>query len=757
MNFLSVDLVLRVTLLIAPVLILARIFGVRSAHLSHRLIVASLSVSLAAPLVLFVAPAWNVLPRWNETTSSPVAHQHTGRTNHSPAVEHAPDTRFQENGFEVVASSSVGSPVIPDQSNLVAVEQSVVQWPVVVWAIGFVAMLTPFVLGRFSLERRRRRSPLVKDESVLASLHHVSETLGWGGSMELRLCDQLTVPMCWGLRNPTILLPSTSLHWPKDRLRRVLLHEVGHLQRRDLWSDFVSHIVRACYWYHPLFWAARRQLHQLREIACDELVLASGSNPGDYAEDLLAISRAAESPSHPNLQQFMAISMADASGLSQRLHCVLDPKRRKSSSPSVRPNRVAVSLLLLFAAIVLVVGQRPLRAQTQVDVSETPNDSKKTVLSDEDFRLELVAIGCENDNQQWWTPTGLPLPRTPYENSRGGKAFADGRPVQFVLKEWNVDETDKLILSVDQARATQRQTAETLDGSPAQVFTAFMDEQADRCQMRILRSTGPWNDALTFHFQQNAAMTSGQIAISVSEPVGNDQQTTVYASIGLNAGDADYRVLAIDRKGETHLASSIRGGSAKGKRRAALSTIRFDGLRVQDFVGLKLQTRPYARYFISDIPIKANSDARPEVKLEAAPPNAKANLTWNTATLHHWEDQESKEHVLDLATGKMYRWESERDPVKQALIFMAQKRGDLMLADELMALRGTQVSCPTREDWEIVETVGGIQVYPQVRHQDQLLVTTPEGDQYVAIAFAKDDPNDRSLVLNYMRVEEEQN
>ena len=56
-------------------------------------------------------------------------------------------------------------------------------------------------------------------------------------------------------------------------LRLVFLHELMHLQRRDLLLSWVLVIVQAVHWFNPVVWLAFVRLRSERELACDAAVL----------------------------------------------------------------------------------------------------------------------------------------------------------------------------------------------------------------------------------------------------------------------------------------------------------------------------------------------------------------------------------------------------------------------------------------------------------------------------------------------------
>jgi len=148
------------------------------------------------------------------------------------------------------------------------------------------------------------------------------------------------VPMVWGIFRPLIALPAASRRWPAERLRAVLLHELIHVQRRDLLAQMIAQAACCVYWFHPLTWIAAREQRRERERACDDAVLARGIGAAEYAGHLVDLVRGLT---------VQAPAMAEASDFEGRVRALLD--RGRNRAPMGRGLAVAVSLL----ALVLIV------------------------------------------------------------------------------------------------------------------------------------------------------------------------------------------------------------------------------------------------------------------------------------------------------------------------------------------------------------------------------------------------------------------
>ena len=77
-------------------------------------------------------------------------------------------------------------------------------------------------------------------------------------------------------------------------LRVVLMHELAHIKRGDLWVNLLQTLLQIVYFYNPLLWLANWAIRRVREQAVDETVqVALGDKAQQYPETLLNVARLA--------------------------------------------------------------------------------------------------------------------------------------------------------------------------------------------------------------------------------------------------------------------------------------------------------------------------------------------------------------------------------------------------------------------------------------------------------------------------------
>jgi TonB family protein len=220
-------------------------------------------------------------------------------------------------------------------------------WIVLVWAGGVAFGLIQVPAGWIALWRIRRSARLLAP-----------------GDVPILDAGPGSMPLAFGIFRPVIFLPSESAGWSEERRAVVLRHELAHVERGDLATHLLARTALALYWWNPLAWLAWREFLKERERAADDLVLASGTRPSDYAAHLLEIARGMQSPS---TLASAAIAMARPSQLEGRLLAILD------SGVNRRAVRRTAPALAAFAAVVLIAPLAAVRAQ------QSPNDAPTVV------------------------------------------------------------------------------------------------------------------------------------------------------------------------------------------------------------------------------------------------------------------------------------------------------------------------------------------------------------------------------------------
>lgn len=125
-------------------------------------------------------------------------------------------------------------------------------------------------------------------------LQNAQDTLGFSQTVPLLYSSQVSSPLTLGLFKPAIILPiGIERQLTENQLRLVLLHELAHIQRRDILWNWLAYGITLLHWFNPLIWLASKRMKADMEMACDAKVLShlSPQDRNDYGLTLINISQ----------------------------------------------------------------------------------------------------------------------------------------------------------------------------------------------------------------------------------------------------------------------------------------------------------------------------------------------------------------------------------------------------------------------------------------------------------------------------------
>lgn len=173
-----------------------------------------------------------------------------------------------------------------------------------------------------------------------------------GRPVRLRLSHGIAGPAACGLLRPVVIIPqSLAVRLNAQHLRAVLLHELAHIGRGDMWVNFLQTLLQVVHFYNPSLWLANHLIRRTREQAVDETVLvAMGDDAEEYPNALVKIARLFPSRPTPALRLVGIVESRKA--LSQRIRHIVSrpaPESAKIGMAGLAAVCVAAALLLPMA------------------------------------------------------------------------------------------------------------------------------------------------------------------------------------------------------------------------------------------------------------------------------------------------------------------------------------------------------------------------------------------------------------------------
>jgi beta-lactamase regulating signal transducer with metallopeptidase domain len=347
------------TVIILVVIAIATVAMRRSSAAARHLVWFLGSASLLAlPLLAVSLPKWHALPNWATTSTAVSMNSASSAPTVAPAPSVqpiAPATSTRAEPVTAPADSAVRNSVPADppvgagRSRFYFTWQS---WLLLIWMIGAAAVLVKTLFGFFSLARLRHCSTRIGDGHWEILFGGITSQFDIRRPVEILSSSRRAMPMVWGLWRIHVLLPADPTGWSPEQWRIVLLHELAHAQRCDCQTQLIAQLSCALWWFNPLVWLARWRMQIERERACDDMVLASGTKPSKYAEQLVQI--AAQMP----IAQFgaAAIAMARPSTLESRVAAILDPGRNRRRMATVAVAAIVIAVSVSASALAMLTS-----------------------------------------------------------------------------------------------------------------------------------------------------------------------------------------------------------------------------------------------------------------------------------------------------------------------------------------------------------------------------------------------------------------
>jgi bla regulator protein BlaR1 len=216
------------------------------------------------------------------------------------------------------------------------------------------ASLFVWLLVRWSQVNRNVRRA-AGSEKLNAILDEARRLAGSRLKIKIKLTEDSMSPAVCGLMRPAILLPrSLAEKIPPDQLRAVLLHEIIHLRRGDVWVNCLQTLLQIFYWWNPLLWLANARIRRVREEAVDDAVMLALAGDSDaYATTLLEVAKFAFN--RPLASLGLIGILESRSALRQRIERLLN-----FSAPRKAGLTVASFLgIFIFGAVALPMGEGP--------------------------------------------------------------------------------------------------------------------------------------------------------------------------------------------------------------------------------------------------------------------------------------------------------------------------------------------------------------------------------------------------------------
>ncbi|QHQ60188.1 peptidase M56 [Anaerocolumna sedimenticola] len=144
-----------------------------------------------------------------------------------------------------------------------------------IWVCGvFIIGSIIFIINTLFFNRIKK-CPHINDPSVLTILDDCKNLMKLSKNICLVKTNVVKTPCVLNIIKPIILIPEYSLEkFNLADLKYILLHELAHVKRKDIFINYIVSLLCIIYWFNPLIWYGFHKMREDREICCDSLALS---------------------------------------------------------------------------------------------------------------------------------------------------------------------------------------------------------------------------------------------------------------------------------------------------------------------------------------------------------------------------------------------------------------------------------------------------------------------------------------------------
>jgi endo-1,4-beta-xylanase len=267
-------------------------------------------------------------------------------------------------------------------------------WLIIVSAMLLLLMQrVMFVLGLV------RQSKETRGE-MRETLEDCRKIMGVSSYVGLKESPNAASPAVCGLFRPVILLPRwLPANIDAGQLKIVLMHELAHIRRMDLWVNLIQTLLQIVYFYNPFIWLANWMIRRVREQAVDEAVqVALGEKSPQYPEALLNIARFAFGQPVLNMRSIGVVESRSA--LAERIKKLLNGPAPKNAKLNLIGALIVILIGLLTLPMTRSIAKESARktvaSKAKLNSTYLIADSNQYSLKDvfkDDFRIG-TALSC---------------------------------------------------------------------------------------------------------------------------------------------------------------------------------------------------------------------------------------------------------------------------------------------------------------------------------------------------------------------------
>jgi bla regulator protein BlaR1 len=259
---------------------------------------------------------------------------------------------------------------------------------VFIWLLGAFLSALLYLIITISFVRQKKNFNKLTDPEIQQLLKRCCEKIHIHKNIPLYTNSYFKTPCISGLINPSIYLPEDICKKNSPyQLQYILLHELAHYKRKDLFYNLWAALVLSIHWFNPLVWLAVKEMRYDREVAADIYVMELIGEDGIMPYGMSIINLA--SLFSKKRLQFNLLNFNETNNQVER-RITMIKKFKKGSY------KISVIAVIAFIAIAVLVFTQTNRENTSAVGPNTALQEKLVVIDPGHGGIDLGASYPQN-------------------------------------------------------------------------------------------------------------------------------------------------------------------------------------------------------------------------------------------------------------------------------------------------------------------------------------------------------------------------
>ncbi len=240
--------------------------------------------------------------------------------NTTQAVEVSTLTVSQLNTVEPSASHLIFEPEVSVIDKLVDFLNANAVWVVLAWLLIIGYKFIRLGFGLYNMHQLKRRQVSYPGEYWNNKVTELCRQLQVNKVVQLLQSHIIRIPAVIGYLKPVILFPAAMLTaMPLHEVEAVLIHELGHIRRRDFLINMLQNIVEVIFFFNPSILWVSSLIKTERENCCDDIAVTHTANKQDYIKALITFQQYVQ----PATQKLVTAFSGDKNHLLNRVRRII--------------------------------------------------------------------------------------------------------------------------------------------------------------------------------------------------------------------------------------------------------------------------------------------------------------------------------------------------------------------------------------------------------------------------------------------------